>query len=155
MNRLEKLFGGAAVTFDEFSAAAKEAGFLVLEGDEGSYVPASREAELLGELEKAREDYKRDVSRLRAEGAVREALIKSGAHNPDVALRAVDISAVGGDEAGVYLAAETAVSALRSAEPYLFRAEGVTVSTGAAHGTSVPDTEQMSDVEYYRHINLK
>lgn len=155
MHRIEKLFGGTSMSFEEFSAAAKAAEILILEGKEGSYVPVSREAELLGEIEKAKETHRRDLSRVRAESAVREALLRSGAHNPSIALRAIDLSDMDGDSDGLFSAAEAKAAALRTAEPYLFRTEGVTVSTGASHGTTLPDTDSMSDSEYYRHINLK
>ena len=155
MNRLEKLFGTTRLDFAEFSAAVKDAGLLILEGTEDSYIPASREAELLADIAAEKEAHKVQLSRLRAEGAVREALIRSGAHNPDVALRAVDLSDLDGSADSVYTAAEAKAASLKSSEPYLFRSEGPSVSTGASHGTGVADTDLMSDSEYYRHINLK
>ncbi len=153
MNRIKQLFGDSSMSFEEFSAAAKEAHLLILEGDEGSYVPASREAELLGELSAARDAHQSELSRIRAESAFRQALVLSGAHNPELAMRAVDISDLEGDD--IYKAAETKAAALREAEPYLFRTVGAPVSTGAVHGSVVTDTDTMSDAEYYRHINLK
>ena len=155
MNRIEQLFGTSKLDFAEFSAAMKEAGLLILEGTEGSYIPAAREGELLGELDAARETHRAELSRVRAEGAVREALIRSGAHNPAVAIRAMDLSVLDGDSDSLYSSAEALAAELRAAEPYLFRIEGSAVSTGAFHGSGITDTEQMSDIEYYRHINLK
>ena len=155
MNRIEKLFKGGSLDFAEFSEAMKDAGLLILEGSEGSYIPAARESELLSDLASAKETHRSEISKLRKEAAVREALIKSGAHNPAVALCAMDLSDLDGDSDALYTAAEAKAAKLRSAEPYLFRTESAVLSTGASHGTGVADTDMMSDSEYYRHINLK
>lgn len=155
MHRIEKLFGTSKLDFAEFSAAMKDARLLILEGDETSYVPASREGELLGEIASVKESHKAELSKLRAESAFREALIRSGAHNPALALRAVDLSDLDGSSDAVYTAAEAKAVSLRQSEPYLFRNEGTPVSTGGSHGTGSTDTDAMSDAEYYRHINLK
>jgi len=154
MKKLEKLFGGASLNFEQFAAAIGEAGLSVMEGGADAYVPASREAELLSELENTRQAHRSDIARIRAEGAVREALVKTGAHNPAFALRAMDLSDLDGNAEDIYSAAEAKAAMLRMSDPYLFRSEAVPVSTGAPHGQSFTDTDSMSDADYYRHIRL-
>lgn len=153
MSKIDDIFAGRALSRDEFEAALADSGLVILEDVEGGYVSSSK---VRSDMQSEREKFSDELRRVRAEGILREALVRSGAHNPALASRAIDMDSITGDEAAMITAAESKVATLRSTDPYMFREERAQViSTGAPHGTSSVDTDMMSDSEYYRHIRMK
>ncbi len=106
------------------------------------------------QLEAERARHAEELARLRAESALREALIRGGAYNPTVAIGAIDFSDMAGDERELRLMAERKTATLRGSDPYLFRAVRHGLSTGSAHGTTSDDPDDLTDSEYYsrRHM---
>ena len=156
MSKIDDIFAGRALSREEFEAALADSGLVLLDDVDGGYVPSSRERELESEMESERERFSAELKKVRAEGILRETLIRSGAHNPALASRAIDMGTIVGDEASMISAAESKVASLKASDPYMFREVGTEViSTGASHGVSSVDTDMMSDSEYYRHIRMK
>lgn len=156
MSKIDDIFAGRALNREEFEASLADAGLVLLDNVEGGYVPSSRERELTSEMTSQRERFECELKKVRAEGILRETLIRSGAHNPTLASRAIDMETVDGDEAAMLSAAEAKVASLKASDPYMFRdSVGEVISTGAYHGTASTDPDMMSDSEYYRHIRMK
>lgn len=114
----------------------------------------SAAAALAAQLEAERARHAEEIAQLRAEGALREALIRGGAYNPALALGAIDLTDMEGDERTLRLLAEQKTAALRGSDPYLFRAQSSTGSTGARHGASGDDTDDLTDSEYYSRLRM-
>lgn len=143
MTGIENIFGGERLSFEEFAAAARDAGISV----EGN---ADREAELVRQLEAEREKHREELAGVRAKSALREELLRGGAYNPTLAIRAVDPSDMTGDDEQLRSAAAEKIKRLRASEPYLFRgAETTAVTTGLAHAGARLDEDDLSDSEYY------
>ena len=156
MSKIDEIFESHSINREEFETALAESGYTLLESVEGGYVPASKARELTSEIESQRERFDGELKKIRAEGILREALIRAGVHNPVVASRAIDMDSIVGSEAEMQSAAQARVASLKASDPYMFRGESVSlVSTGAYHGVSSVDTDMMSDSEYYRHIRMK
>lgn len=151
MTDFEKIFRGEKLSCEEFTAAANAAGINISGASE-------REAELIGRLESERERYKSALADIRAKSAVREALLRGGAYNPALALGAIDISDMEGDDASLARAAEEKTARLRASDPYLFRASRTfePLSTGLSHVGEQKESDDLTDGEYYSRLkNLK
>lgn len=156
MSKIDEIFASHSISREEFDSALAESGLMLLENVEGGYVPSSKANELSREIESQRERYDGEIKKIRAEGVLRETLIRAGVHNPALAMRTIDMGSIVGSEAEMQSAAQAKVASLKASDPYMFRQENVSViSTGASHGVSGVDTEMMSDSEYYRHIRMK
>lgn len=148
---IDELFGGGALTAEEFTAALESSGRELFDLSDGEFVPASREAELLLELEAERERHGRELADVKAEGALIEELVRRGAHNPGMAAKAIGTGGMDGDSVSLKAEAEARVSSLMRSDPYLFGKPAEFFSTGVSHGGISPDPDSLTDEEFYSH----
>lgn len=151
MKDVRELFEGGELDGEAFAERLRDAGLVVLEASEGGYVPASR-------LDEERRSHEELLASERAGNALRLELVRSGAHNPELAAAAIGLQGICGDAAEMAAAASARVSALKSAEPYMFASPAradVSYSTGGTHGGVSLDPDRMTDSEYYRYKNVK
>lgn len=155
MDWLDELFGGKALTYEDFSSALEKSGKKLGDISGGDFIPASREAELLGEIESLKSHFEEQVQAVRAEAALKSELIRQGAYNPEAAAAIIVKDGIQWDSNDIKSEVAARVEALKSSDSYLFHSSGDSFSTGAAHAAASVDTDSMSDSEYYRHIRLK
>ena len=151
---IRELFGGGALTAEQFDSALEASGRELCDISDGGYVPASRERELLGEMDVLKERHAAELAAVRAESALVGELVRRGAHNPGMTAKAIGIGGMEGDPASLEAEAAARVAALMRSDPYLFGGPGEVVSTGVSHGDISPDPDAMSDDDYYRHMKL-
>lgn len=147
MTKISEIFGGRSLSAEEFEAALAEAGLSVLDAEE--------KQALEKRLEDQKSEFEAELTRSRVSAALKYELKRRGAHNVSLAAAAIGIDGFAGDEDEADAFAEEKVEKFRRAEPYMFAdAKGSPVSTGASHGESAPDTDSMSDSEYYNFIKI-
>ena len=151
---IRELFGGGALTAEQFDSALAASGRKLCDISDGGYVPASRERELLGEMAAERERHAAELTAVKAESALVGELVRRGAHNPGMTAKAIGIGGMEGDTASLEAEAAARVAELMRSDPYLFGKQGEMVSTGVSHGDISPDPDAMSDADYYRHFGL-
>ena len=119
-------------------------------------VPAEETTVPAEEIVRLRKEHEATLQQVRIQGEVRYVLARMGAKNPDVAAKALDLTAVTADETTV-TGVEEAVRKLMTSDPYLFgmvtvSPSGREGSSGGRHGENRPDPQTLSDREYYDMI---
>jgi len=126
------------------------------ETDPAAGLKAAYEAKLT----RMQEEHRAALERARVDSEVKLTLVRLGARNPALAAKAVDLSGITVDEAGVNGVRES-VERLRESDPYLFapqgnstfsREEDLPLPTGGIHGTVRRDPADLPDSEYYKTV---
>ncbi|MCQ2456020.1 MAG: hypothetical protein MJ096_01555 [Clostridia bacterium] len=147
MTKISEIFGGRSLSAEEFEAALAGSGY--------SLFGAEEKRALEKRLEEQKAEFESELTRSRVSAALKYELKRRGAHNVSLAAAAIGIDGFAGDEKDAEAFAEEKVEKFRREEPYMFAdAKGSPVSTGASHGESAPDTDSMSDSEYYNYIKI-
>ena len=127
---IKNLFGGEALSYDEFVRRAGEAKLA------------------FGDLAEAETRHRQELDGVRIDFALERSLEKAGAKNAGIVKRSLDLAAVTVED-GVVKGIDEQLAALRQSDPYLFR-DRDTSSTGAPHGASPQNSDSLSDAEFYR-----
>jgi hypothetical protein len=152
---IKELFGGGNLSCEEFTKKLADAGLVILEGKAGDYVSASRESELRGELQNVRNELEGKLAAHRISSALKLELARCGAVNPELAAIAIGSDGISGSDEEIRLAAEGKVKLLMKSDPYMFKSSSEpSFSTGSTHAGAVPDTDSMSDSEYYSYRKM-
>ncbi len=152
---LTKLFDNESFKSEEFTEKLAEAGLVILEGKAGDYVSVSRESELQGELQSVRDELEGKLATQRISSALKLELARCGAVNPELAAIAIGSDGISGSDEEIRLAAEGKVKLLMKSDPYMFKSSSEpSFSTGSTHAGAVPDTDSMSDSEYYSYRKM-
>ena len=155
MADIKELFGGGNLSCEEFTKKLADAGLVILEGKAGDYVSASRESELRGELQNVRDEHEGKLAAHRISSALKLELARCGAVNPELAAIAIGSDGISGSDEEIRLAAEGKVKLLMKSDPYMFKSSSEpSFSTGSTHAGAVPDTDSMSDSEYYSYRKM-
>ncbi len=155
MADIKELFGGGNLSCEEFTKKLADAGLVILEGKAGDYVSASRESELRGELQSVRDELEGKLAAHRISSALKLELARCGAVNPELAAIAIGSDGISGSDEEIRLAAEGKVKLLMKSDPYMFKSSSEpSFSTGSTHAGAVPDTDSMSDSEYYSYRKM-
>lgn len=155
MADIKELFGGGNLSCEEFTKKLADAGLVILEGKAGDYVSASRESELRGELQNVRDELEGKLAAHRISSALKLELARCGAVNPELAAIAIGSDGISGSDEEIRLAAEGKVKLLMKSDPYMFKSSSEpSFSTGSTHAGAVPDTDSMSDSEYYSYRKM-
>ena len=132
--KIQKLFGEESLIYAEFMSRAEQSGMRI------------------GDLAETEAAHRKELDGVHIAHELERRLEKFGAKNSALVKKAIDMSAVR-VENGRVSGLNEQLEALFASDPYLFR-ERDSARTGAEHGTSAVDTEQMSDAEFYR-IRMK
>ncbi|MBQ8186622.1 MAG: phage scaffolding protein [Clostridia bacterium] len=137
---LKELFGDGRLSFEELMVKLTDAG-----------------AEF-GDLAAVRAEYDGKITDLKKNFALERELERAGVKNRALMERVLDHGKISVDEDGVHGISEQ-IEALRESDPYLFETAAQPqqnmaspVKWGAHHGNDVPDTDSMSDAEYYKVV---
>ncbi len=129
---LEGIFGEEKLSYGDFLARAASSGIHI------------------GNLDEAEERHEKELNNVHISYAMERELARFGAKNTDLVKKALNMDEIH-VENGKVIGLVEQLTALSASDPYLFREKGG-ASTGAEHGGSVTDPDQMSDADYYRRI---
>lgn len=147
---VNEIFGGGALTSDEFEQRLLDTGMTLSNSAEIS--------RLNSELESEKNRHEEEIMRIKAESALKYELYRAGAQNPEVAAAAIGLGELSQNTDELSSRMRERVAAFKRAEPYMFRTADDPVklySTGGAHTGACIETDTMSDAEYYSYVERR